>query len=348
MRFAVVSYHLPHPEGTANGRHVFAAWEAVRQAGHDVDLWCWGEPPPGLTPPEWATCRRFVDPGGLRRKPAALLRPRWGLAGAGWRAPDDAVAWAEEPESYAAIAAARRRLVTVPHSAWLDAVALRRFTPALLQSVRAERRAVRGADRAVTLSRRIADASAIEHVIPATLPVPDQALAPVPEPVALLLADWSWPPNRRALLPLLRAWPRVRHAVPAARLLLAGRGELPVAAGEGIESLGEVPTTREALARAAVFAFPCPPTSGTKMKVLDALVHGVPVVTTPAGAEGLRLTAAAAVVVPESGFAVALADVLSDPSRRARLAEQGRAAAIAGHSPPQAAQARLAVAESLR
>lgn len=347
MRFAVVSYHLPHPDGTANGRQVFAAWDAARRAGHDVAVWCWGERPAGLDAPDWVMCRRFDDPGGLRRKPATIMRPRWGLAATGWRAPDDAVAWAEEPESYAAVASSRRRVVTVPHSAWLDAVALRRFPPSLVQSIRAERSAIRAADRAVTLSQRIARTSGVAHVVPVALAPPDEPVAPVSEPVALLLADWSWLPNRRALLALLRAWPQVRRAVPAARLLLVGRGDIPAVAGDGVEVRGEVPTTRDALAQAAVFAFPCPSTSGTKLKVLDALLHGVPVLTTPAGVEGLSLSPQAAVVTSQPGFADALIELLSDPSRRCRLAAAGRAAAIAGHSPQQAAQARIAVAESL-
>jgi hypothetical protein len=180
MKIAVVSYHLPHPDGTATGRHVYAIWDAVRAMGHDVNVWCWGEPPAGLQPPEWVRSERFHDPGGWRRKPATLINPRGAIADAGWTPPADAVAWAEEPESYPAIAAAARRGVTVYHSTRLDAVALRRPRLAAIQSMRAERRAVRRAGIAITFSDRVAAAVGIDNRCPVTLPIPTEPVPVVP------------------------------------------------------------------------------------------------------------------------------------------------------------------------
>ncbi|HWB67951.1 MAG TPA: hypothetical protein VG708_14100, partial [Mycobacteriales bacterium] len=214
MRFAVVSYHLPHPDGTATGRHVYAVWDAVRAMGHHVEAWCWGDAPAGLEPPEWVTVRPVRD---QRSKLATLRRPRWGLAMDDWRPPAEAVGWAEEPESYAAIASAERRGTTTYHSELLDALALRRFRPAVVQSMRAERRAVRGADVAITFSARVARAVGIPHRCPVTQPIPTEVLPVVAEPVAVLLANWGWPPNRQALQRLLAQWPQVRRRVPDAR-----------------------------------------------------------------------------------------------------------------------------------
>lgn len=348
MRFAIVTYHLPHPEGTANGRHVFAVWEAIRALGHDVEAWCWGDPPAGLHAPDWVRCERYHDPGGWRRLPATLRHPRGGIAAAGWRPPPDAVVWAEEPESFAAVEPAARRAVSVPHSAVLDAVALRRPRPSVVQSARAERRAVRRADVAIAFSERVAGAVHARHVCPITLPVPADPLPLVTQPVAVLLADWSWPPNQVALDRLLRGWPEVRAAVPQARLRLAGRGMAQRPAAPGVEVVGEVARTRDVLAEAAVLAFPSPPTSGPKMKVLDALAHGVPVVTTEAGVEGLgagNAAGTAVAVARDRDFARLLADVLGDPARRAQMAAAGRALVAEHHSPQRAAQARLALLE---
>jgi glycosyltransferase involved in cell wall biosynthesis len=110
----------------------------------------------------------------------------------------------------------------------------------------------------------------------------------------------------------------------------------------GVEVLGEVAQARDALARASVFAFPCPPTSGPKMKVLDALAQGVPVVTTVAGVEGLQ-GIDDAVAVAGNDFPRVLADVLEDPPRRTLMATAGRAAVLEHHSPARAAAARLAL-----
>jgi hypothetical protein len=347
MRIEVVTWHLPHPDGTATGRHVFAIWDAMRALGHDVSAWCWGRVPAGLTPPDWVRCEAFHDPGGWRRKPVTLLRPRAGIAGVGWQPSTDAVTWAEEPESYAAIERAERRGVTIYHSEMLDAIALRRPRPEVVQSMRAERRVVRKAGVAITFSPRVSRATGVRNVLPVTLPVPALPLPLVEDPVAVMIADWAWPPNQAALHRLFGHWTRVRDVVAGARLLIAGRGLALSDVPAGVEVLGEVATASDALRQAAVLAFPCPPTSGPKMKVLDALAWGLPVVTTAAGVEGIRVGPDDVAVADDAGFAATLVDVLRDPQRRARMAAAGRAAVLAHHTPEQAATARLALIETL-
>jgi hypothetical protein len=347
MKISVVTYHLPHPDGTATGRHVYAVWDAIRELGHEVDAWCWGDPPAGLEPPAWVRCARYHDAGGWRRLPTTIRRPRGGLAEVGWDPPADAVAWAEEPESYAAIEAAERRGVTVYHSAVLDAFALRRPRAAVVQSARAERHAVRHAGVAIAFSPRVARAIGVRELCPVTLPIPTDPVALVAEPTAVMLADWAWPPNQVALDRLLRSWPQVRRRVPDARLLLAGRGMVAAPDLAGVELIGEVDHARDALARASVFAFPCPPTSGPKMKVLDALAQGVPVVTSEAGIEGLQGVEAAVAIAGVASFADVLADVLRDPERRASMARFGRQSVLDHHAPSLAAAARMALIEAL-
>jgi glycosyltransferase involved in cell wall biosynthesis len=347
MKIEVVTYHLPHPDGTATGRHVFAIWDAVRAMGHDVSAWCWGRVPEGLEPPSWVRCSPYHDPGGWRRKPATLMHPRGGLASVGWEPAPDAVAWAEEPESYAAVARADRRGVTIYHSEVLDAIALRRPRPEVIQSIRAERHVVRRAGVSIAFSPRVARVTRITHVLPVTLPIPPEPLDFVDEPVAVMIADWAWPPNHAALRRLLDHWSMVREEVAGARLLVAGRGLTEPIAIEGVEVMGEVAQARDALRRAAVLAFPCPPTSGPKMKVLDALAWGLPVVTTVAGVEGIKLAPGSVAVAEDADFFATLVAVLRDPQRRALMAKAGRADVLANHRPQQAAAARLALIEEL-
>jgi phosphatidylinositol alpha-1,6-mannosyltransferase len=172
--------------------------------------------------------------------------------------------------------------------------------------------------------------------------VPDEPLPLVDEPVVVVLANWAWPANALALGELLRGWDDVRAKVPGATLLVAGRGTADVGAVTGVRVLGEVPRAHDALAQGAVFAFPCPPTSGPKMKVLEACAAGVPVVTTVAGAEGLRLPLDAVRITPAGGVAAALVDVLADPQRRAAMAAAARAGVLERHAPAVAARARIA------
>jgi glycosyltransferase involved in cell wall biosynthesis len=347
MKFSVVTNHLPHPDGTATGRHVYAVWDEVLRLGHEVEAWCWGDAPEGLAPPPWVRCAHFHDPGGWRALPRTIRRPRGGLTQVGWDPPGDAIAWAEEPESYAAVEDAARNGVTVYHSSGLDAIALRQLRASVVQSVRAERRAVRSAGTAIAFSPRVARAVGIENLLPVTLPIPDAALPLVADPTVLMLANWAWPPNRAALERLLRAWPLVSEQVPGSQLLLAGRGMGSAPNLPGVEVIGEVDHARDALERAAVFAFPCPPTSGPKMKVLDALANGVPVVTTEAGVEGLLGVEDTVAVTTARGFASVLVEVLQDAGRRASMAARGREAVLAHHTPAAAAAARLTLAEGL-
>ena len=128
--------------------------------------------------------------------------------------------------------------------------------------------------------------------------------------------------------------------------MLAGRGleRMNVSAESGVRLIGSVSRSVDALQEASVLAFPCPPTSGPKVKVLEALAYGVPVVTTTFGVEGLWLDAGeGAVVAGIPDFATALTALLLDPERRRHLATTGRAAMVANHSGPTAARAVVQV-----
>jgi hypothetical protein len=291
--------------------------------------------------PDWCEGRPFVAPAGWRVKARTLVRPRRFIADAGWRPPDGTVGWADDWASWPAVDRdGAPALLTVHYDVGLDARALRWSLPTV-QDWRAQRHAVRRSPTTVALSRRVAAAAGVTTVVPATLPIPAEPLPLVDEPRALMFADWSWPANVTALTRLLADWPEVRRRVPGATLVVAGRGA-PDIADAGVRVVGAVAHTVDAMAEAAVLAFPCPPTSGPKMKVLDACGAGLPVVTTTAGAEGLDVPAEAIAVAPPDGYVAALTALLADPQRRAEMAETARGAVLAHHAPAVAARARVA------
>jgi polysaccharide biosynthesis protein PslH len=131
-------------------------------------------------------------------------------------------------------------------------------------------------------------------------------------------------------------WPAVTAARPEARLRLVGRGadaavrrrvaDAGLTIDEGVDDI------REALQRASVLLAPIRAGSGTKYKVLEAMASGLPVVTTPVGAEGLGLAPGREAEIEEgaAGLARATAAILADPAHGARLA-QAALSRVAAH-----------------
>jgi glycosyltransferase involved in cell wall biosynthesis len=138
--------------------------------------------------------------------------------------------------------------------------------------------------------------------------------------------------NRQGLVRFLEEiYPRVKAAVPGATL--AVRSETPPRAlarlAENDPSITFRPTATdisEDLARATAAVVPLWVGSGIKIKILTALAHGLPVVTTPVGAEGIPAEDGAEIAVAETpeAFAAALTRLLTDGEAWRRLAEGGR------------------------
>lgn len=152
----------------------------------------------------------------------------------------------------------------------------------------------------------------------------------------LFVGSFQHAPNRRgARALLLEAWPVVRAAIPDARLDLAGRGSVEFLAGlgtadrwssDGVTAHGFVDDLAPLFRACHVFAAHLTEGGGIKIKVLEALARGVPVVCTPVAAEGIVEEECAAPVVAEPGaaFASAVVRVATDPELAARLATGGR------------------------
>ncbi len=165
-------------------------------------------------------------------------------------------------------------------------------------------------------------------------------VAPVWAPAAdepeihLFVASFGHRPNVSAAeLLASRIWPLLRAARPRARLVLAGRGSReflaglpPTVAAGGVSALGFVDDLADLYRRATLVAAPLTEGGGIKIKILEAMSRGVPVVTTPVGAEGLSGPAVgAAVIAPaDERFAAVLAATAGDPALLQELSRRGR------------------------
>jgi glycosyltransferase involved in cell wall biosynthesis len=153
-----------------------------------------------------------------------------------------------------------------------------------------------------------------------------------PRPGRLLfLGSLDWRPNLDGVRLLLdEVFPAVRAAEPDATLCLVGRNPprdlcRKAAALPGVELHGNVPDVRPFLAESVALVVPLRIGGGSRLKILEALAAGVPVVSTRVGAEGLHLEPGRHLEVVED-----IADLAADLVAAVRNPEGAREQAARG------------------
>lgn len=160
------------------------------------------------------------------------------------------------------------------------------------------------------------------------------------DPVVGFIGSGGWPMTAAAAHRLVdRVWPLVRREIPEARLRVAGRrmDRLGLRAGDGVEIQGEVPSGSEFMREVSVLLFSPVGGSGTKVKVLEALASGLPVVTNATGAEGVASNDGVVVAEDNQTLARAAVSILRDPEERRQRGVAGLQAFKDGHTPRVAA-----------
>lgn len=208
---------------------------------------------------------------------------------------------------------------------------------------RAERQAASGADLLLSVSdperRHFAALGAPDvRLVPngvdcgayEDLPVGRRSVAPT----IVFVGALSWGPNVAAARFLAEdVLPAVRTSVPQARLRIVGRDPSPetLALGKrpGVEVHGSVPDIKPYLRDASLLAVPLEAGGGTRLKILEAFAAGLPVVSTPVGAEGIDARDGEHLrIAPRSLFAGAVSAVLLDPDLATALAARARRLAL--------------------
>jgi glycosyltransferase involved in cell wall biosynthesis len=357
MRVLVVLAQPPLPEGGAPARCAVALLRGL--TGHGLDVTALaarqlgaapGDPPPDL-PVD--VVRVPPDPPGWGGRLQRLQRPR------GWLSRG---AFGERVRQLA-------RQADVLHleetdTAWCN---LGTTTPALLhvhyliredqswpspwdrearhfvEFILAERAATRRHRHLVASSPRVAEelerraGRSRVPVAPLSLDPDSYARASLDgPPTAGIIGTASWLPTQAAVLRLVdRVWPLVRRAVPDAQLLVAGRGTSELLRSRdvpGVSVVGEVPSAPAFLQGLSVLLYPLERGSGMKVKVLESIACGLPVVTTPLGAEGIVVDGVT-IRTDDRSLAAAAAELLSDPGARRQQGASARAAFLAGYTP---------------
>lgn len=161
-----------------------------------------------------------------------------------------------------------------------------------------------------------------------TKPLPFDALAQD----LICVGGMFYPPNVDGMLWFVReTLPLIWETSPATRLYIVGARPDPRLLELGhqddrIVVTGYVPDTDEYLRRAAAFIVPLRAGGGMRVKILDAWVRGLPIVSTLVGAEGIsRLDGDNILIADTPGeFARQCLRLIQDRPFAAHLAEQGR------------------------
>jgi glycosyltransferase involved in cell wall biosynthesis len=155
-----------------------------------------------------------------------------------------------------------------------------------------------------------------------------------PQPDTLVFnGPLMYAPNAEAMrFFVTEVWPRVRRERPHAALTITGKsdgadvGWLP---GDGsVQLSGYLEDVRPAVAGSWLSVVPLRTGGGTRLKILEALALGTPVVSTAKGAEGLDLESGREVLIADEPdeLAARTLQVLRDPALRERLSRDGRRA----------------------
>jgi len=125
-------------------------------------------------------------------------------------------------------------------------------------------------------------------------------------------------------------WPIVRQRFSAASFYVIGRNPtqkvLSLGDVQGVHVTGSVPDVRTWMKDADLAVIPLHLGGGTKLKTLEAMGMGLPIVSTPAGVQGLPITSGEQLLIAENpeGFGAGVCSLLEDRQLAQRLGSNAR------------------------
>jgi glycosyltransferase involved in cell wall biosynthesis len=162
-----------------------------------------------------------------------------------------------------------------------------------------------------------------EYFKPITLSPADQTL--------LFIGTLYWPPNVDSLRYFCREiLPRIRTDVPEVCLNIVGvrptAAVCALAADPAVTVIGNVPDVRPCAAKCGAFVVPLRWGSGMRVKILNAMAMGLPVISTTVGAEGIDVTDGEDILLADdpAAFAAAVVRVLNEPGLGKRVGAAAR------------------------
>ncbi len=156
------------------------------------------------------------------------------------------------------------------------------------------------------------------------------AAAPEPRTQIVFVGSMNYHANAGAAVEFARSvWPALRARFPAWGFSIVGSNPTPdvlaLHGANGVEVTGTVPDVRGYYRRAIAAIVPLTVGGGTRLKILEAMAAGVPVVSSSIGAEGLPVSHGREILIANqpAAWIDGLERLARDPSLHARLATAG-------------------------
>lgn len=363
LKIIVVTPAAPHPFGDTTARWFYVLISELVARGHQVAAFTATEEPEerlaaaeqslkGLSGRLKLRIHRLrVDRVPLRRKWNSLLRPGSELlqdvefTAAVRREIDEGydVLHLEQMSTGWLGLGAARALLNIYYFDVIDWAAKKKGfgdRKALWQAQRASRRLIRGIGNVRLVTPRLKEMAESIHpggrywVVPVALDTSLYEMQPmIHEPVVGLIGSMHWEPSRSAAERLLtRIWPLVKRQIPASKLYIGGWNAAKylekLATGLPDVTLAQnFAHPREFFSRVAAMVYAPSRGSGMKVKIMESMAYGVPVVTTWEGVEGIEYLNGQDCWVAESDEEIAHKTVrlLDNSAERVQMREAGRA-----------------------
>ena len=208
--------------------------------------------------------------------------------------------------------------------------------------VRFERQICSAADAVIAVSPD--DSAALERIAPGVEPLtvpngvdieryhphlPDSL--PLRHPALVYTGKMDYRPNVDAVTWFHRSiWPRIKRNCPRVHLYVVGKGThkalTPLINDKSVTVTGFVPEILPYFGGADVYVAPLRMGSGTRLKILEAMAAGLPIVSTTVGVEGIPLTSGEHAILADAPeeFATTCCALLQDPEHRRALGSAAR------------------------
>lgn len=184
---------------------------------------------------------------------------------------------------------------------------------------------------------RSAVAACAEKITVIPISIDTQLLQPIQRNLGskniLTLGTLHYPPNADGIRWFIQeVFPRIRQEEPQVNLVIVGKNpprdfvQFAAENPQNVKVTGYVPDLKPYLADAALLVIPVRAGSGMRVRILEALAEGMPVVTTTIGLEGIEAAPGEDVLVADtpSAFAEAVLALLRNTALQDKLAQNSR------------------------